>query len=164
MTRSGNVISYHESYWLYCPQIRAQWHNSNCFPCVCVSVCGHASVWLTFPKPLQIRAAQAPIDLLVEDRDLRAAVHSLHTLRRWMLYQYQGLLELVLAMEEKQEFCDLWIDFLRVMWKMSHKANIKVIIFLQGLTSKLCWGRVASPRRAATYSSVIPVSLYNFRG
>lgn len=101
--------------------------------CVCVFVCS----W-HFRKPQQIRAEQVPIDWPVENRDLRAAVHSLHTLLRWMLYRYRGLQKLVLADEEKQEFCDLWIDFLRLMWKMSHKANIKVIIFLQGLTSNLC--------------------------
>lgn len=69
-----------------------------------------------------------------------------------MLYRYRGLQKLVLADEEKQEFSDLWIDFLRIMWKMSHKANIKVIIFLQGLTSNLCRGRVSSPWRADTHT------------
>lgn len=106
--------------------------------CPCARVCVCVQVWLTFPKARQIWAEQVPIDWLVENRDLRAAVHRLHTLLRWMLYRYRGPQELVVADEEKQEFCDLWIDFLHLMWKMSHKANIKVIIFLQGLTSNLC--------------------------
>lgn len=150
MTRSGNAISYHDLYWLRRSQIRAHWHNGSCAHSLCACVCGHASVQLTFPKPQQIRAEQVPIDWLVENRDLWAAVHRLHTLLRWMLYRYRGLQKLVLADEEKQKFCDLWIDFLRLMWKMSHKPNIKVIIFLQGLTSNLCW--VACPRRADTYT------------
>lgn len=161
MTHSGNAISYHRLYWPRRSQIRARWSTRRLCACLCVCV----QVRLTFPKAQQRWAEQVPIDWLVENRDLRATVHRLHTLLRWMLYRYRGLQELVLADEEKQEFCDLWIDFLHLMWKMSHKANIKVIIFLQGLTSNLCSGRVASPGRADTYTlQCHTVSLYNFPG
>lgn len=67
----------------------------------------------------------------------------------------EGLQKLVPLQREEQESCDLWIDFLRLMWKMSHKANIKVIIFLQGLTSNLCSQRGASPRGVDTYTPLV---------
>lgn len=148
MAHSSNAASYQSLYLPCCPQIRM--HPSTA-SAPSMPLCKGSADILRKKKKQQIRAERAPVDCRLENRDLRAAVHRLHTLLRWMLYRYWGLRELVLAGRRKQEFCDLWIDFLHLMWKMSHKANIKVIIFLQGLTSNLCGGRVASPRRADTH-------------
>lgn len=81
MTCSGNAISYHKSCRLTDKDTLTQaWLCALLSLCVRVRV--WVCVWLTFPKAQQIRAEQVPIDLLVENRELKAAVHSPHTLLR----------------------------------------------------------------------------------